>query len=571
MPLTLADFLADAAAVFIETANGGTLGSGRLIAPGLVLTAGHVVDYPKRKTPLREGWKVRLLRERAKDRSWTAEPHDATLLWRGQGDLDLALIQISNDVKPSLKPVIASYDKLGSIDDVDAAGFPEARYTETGNLRDYTVRGILRLPQEHGTYAWNVPSADKPDDPRKWKGMSGAGVCFLGTNDKLYLFGAVQQVPANFSAGGMLEVARVSDGVADTGFFSHLQTALGEKPSVVSWEKDSRYGFSNPELTELAEKMKSNTVPEAWIDRQEKLAARSAVSEAALLNIARRLGIENVSTEELGPALMDRIDRLQAAQSQIRALPASDPMKSIAEVAANAGDYVRAENLFAIAQDQTRAVKYIEDGNPDLAIALLDNAARQLGDISKESSADDRIVQGYIYKTLWQAYSAKGDEALADESLNKALAVFRGLRQETTPEGKSVRRFAEVMNGMGNMLAARGQYSEAIGNYRAATSLMPTYAYAWHDMFLAYYALAEQGDVHLDAMRQALAKTKQTGIGWPQMGPDRFARLDSMIARFEQKNTGRRPPKNTSAKQATSKSNRAGAGTTARRKPRPSQ
>jgi tetratricopeptide (TPR) repeat protein len=541
MPLPLADFLADVAAVYIGTANGGTLGSGRLIAPGLVLTAGHVVDYPKRKTPARDGWKVRLLRERAKDGSWAAQPHEATLLWRGQGDLDLALVQISGDVKPSLKPLIASYNKLGRIDDVDATGFPEARYTETGNLRDYTVRGILRLPQEHGTYAWDVPPADKPDDPRKWKGMSGAGVCCLGTDDKLYLFGAIQHVPANFS-GGMLEVARVSDCAADTNFFSHLQTALGEAPSLVSWEKDSRYGFSNPEFTELLEKMKNDAIPAGWIDRHEKLAARSAVSEGALLSIARRLGVENIPTEELGPALMDRIDRLQAAQRQIEALPDSDSMKSFAEGAAEAGDYVRAESLLAIARDQVRAVKCIDDGNPDLAIVLLDDAARQLGEISSKSSVDDRIVQGYIYKTLEQAFSAKGDKAQADQYLNKALAVFTGLAHETIPEGKSIRRFAETMNGMGNLRAARGQHSEAIGNYRVATSLLPTYAYAWHDMFLSYYALAEQGDVHVAAMRQALAKTKQTGIGWPRLVPEYFARLDTMMARFEQKNSGRRPP-----------------------------
>jgi hypothetical protein len=96
------------------------------------------------------------------------------------------------------------------------------------------------------------------------------------------------------------------------------------------------------------------------------------------------------------------------------------------------------------------------------------------------------------------------------------------------------------MNGMGNLRAARGQHKEAIGDYQVATSLVPTYAYAWHDMFLSYYALAEMGDIHLTAMRRALAKTKKTGSGWPSLGPDHFARLDSMMARVEQANK-RRP------------------------------
>jgi tetratricopeptide (TPR) repeat protein len=253
--------------------------------------------------------------------------------------------------------------------------------------------------------------------------------------------------------------------------------------------------------------------------------------------------MENVPTEELGQALIDRIDRLHLAERHVQALPADNPIKSLAEAATEGGEYDRAESLLAVALDQVRAVKCIDDGNPDLAIAALEDAVRQLGDISMESPVDDRIVQGYIYKTFEQAFSAKGDKAQADQYLAKALAVFQALAHETIPEGKTVTRFAEVMNGMGNLRAARGQHRAAIGDYQVATSLVPTYAYAWHDMFLSYYALAEQGDVHLTAMRQALAKTKQTGKGWPPFGPAYFARLDSMMARIEQANRRRRPRK----------------------------
>jgi V8-like Glu-specific endopeptidase len=80
MPLMLADFLGDVAAVYIGAATEGAFGSGRLIAPGLVLTAGHVVDYPKREAPARAGWKIRLLRDRMKDGGWTTPPHEAELL-----------------------------------------------------------------------------------------------------------------------------------------------------------------------------------------------------------------------------------------------------------------------------------------------------------------------------------------------------------------------------------------------------------------------------------------------------------------------------------------------------------
>jgi tetratricopeptide (TPR) repeat protein len=542
MPMTLSDFLADVAAVYIGAAADGAFGSGRLIAPGLVLTAGHVIDYPTGEAPARTGWKIRLLGERATDGAWTGSPYEAELVWRGQGDLDLALLQIHGNTRPtpSLTPIIVSYDQLGTIDEVDGAGFPEARLTEEGKLRDYRVRGILKLAAQFGPYSWSVPPADKPDKPQGWRGMSGAAVCYAGPDDKLYLFGSVQEVPANFS-GGMLEVARVSDGFADTDFISHLRAAVGEKPSLVRWVEASYYGFAKAGLTDLVERLKGGeAIPAGWVDRQEKLAERAAVSERALVNIARRLGVENVPTDELGPALIDRIDRLHLAQRRVEALPADNPIKSAVEAATEDGEYHRAEALLAVALHQIRAVKCIDDGNPDMAIAELNDAVRQLGDTSMESPVDDRIILGYIYKTFEQAFSAKGDTVQAKQYLAKALAVFGALAHETIPEGKTTTRFAEVMNGMGNLRAAQGQHREAIGDYQIATTLVPNYAYAWHDMFLSYFALAEQGEVQLTAMRRALAKTKKTGKGWPPFGPHYFARLDGMMARTEQANRRRR-------------------------------
>jgi tetratricopeptide (TPR) repeat protein len=341
----------------------------------------------------------------------------------------------------------------------------------------------------------------------------------------------------------MLEVARVADAFADGDFRSHLQAALGEEPSLVHWEKASYYGFAQAGLTALLEKLKGSEVPAGWVDRQEKLAERAAVSERALLNIARRLGVEDVPTDELGPALIDRIDRLHSAQRSVRALPADNPIRSAAEAATEEGEYHRAEALLAVALNQIRAVKCIDEGNPDLAITALNDAEHQLGNISNESPVDDRIVQGYIYKTFEQAFAAMGNKVKAKEYLAKALAVFQGLAHETIPEGKTTTRFAEVMNGMGNLRAAQGQYREAIGNYQVATALVPSYAYAWHDIFLSYYALAEKAEFHIAAMRKALAKTKQTGEGWPPFGLQYFARLDSMMAHATRASRKRRPRK----------------------------
>ena len=54
MSMTHDQFVADVPAVYIGNSAKGSFGSGRLIAPGLILTAGHVVDYPTRDIPTRD-------------------------------------------------------------------------------------------------------------------------------------------------------------------------------------------------------------------------------------------------------------------------------------------------------------------------------------------------------------------------------------------------------------------------------------------------------------------------------------------------------------------------------------
>ncbi len=92
--------------------------------------------------------------------------------------------------EPKIKPELASYELVGPLGEMDAAGFPEGWVGNEDVVRDYFVRGNLRNVSQGGPYAWTVEPSDKPDDPRKWKGMSGSAVCRLGPDDKLYLFGA---------------------------------------------------------------------------------------------------------------------------------------------------------------------------------------------------------------------------------------------------------------------------------------------------------------------------------------------------------------------------------------------
>ncbi|GLS22043.1 hypothetical protein GCM10007874_50600 [Labrys miyagiensis] len=237
MSLTADEFLADVAAVYTEDQSNGSFGSGRLIAPGLILTSGHVVDYPTREASSHVGWNVSLLRNRARDGAWVTSAYKAQLVWRGRGELDLALLRVTGEIqiKPVLTPIFASYEWLEPITAVDVAGFPQARWCTTkGTVGDYSVRGVLRIANQLGPYFLSVPEADKPNDPRGWLGMSGAAACRVGSDDKLYLFGAVQQVPANFS-GGQLEVTRLSNCFDDADFRDCLRIASDTEPRLVPY------------------------------------------------------------------------------------------------------------------------------------------------------------------------------------------------------------------------------------------------------------------------------------------------------------------------------------------------
>jgi hypothetical protein len=295
--LTAGEFLADVAAVYTGGEAKGAFGSGRLIAPGLVLTAGHVVDYPTRSAPTSTGWKVRLLRDRSGDAGWVGSPYEAELLWRGSADLDLALLKFCGDVglMPALQPVFASYDEAGELAEVDAAGFPEAWYTDTGALRDYAVRGKLRISPQFGPYAWSVRPADTPQDPRGWKGMSGAAICHLGSGARLYLFGAVQEVPANFS-GGLLRVARLAYAFRDDVFRGHLRTALVRRPQLSSWSKISAKARRDRKGREQAASAANYRKVLATREREEKLAFaakyRRAVRE--VLDYVEILGLTDL-------------------------------------------------------------------------------------------------------------------------------------------------------------------------------------------------------------------------------------------------------------------------------------
>lgn len=206
-----------------------------------------------------------------------------------------------------------------------------------------------------------------------------------------------------------------------------------------------------------------------------------------------------------------------------------------AEDALDAGAYKRAYALLTVAQSQILAQQLIEGHQPDRAVKNLREAERRLSRVSSGVSATEQLLLGYLYKTYAQAYSTAGDDAQARQYQDKALKTFEKVKDDPKLKEKTTSEYAGAINGIGNIYHARHRYAEAIDAYQLATRLAPDYAYAWHDMFLAYVELAKGGDVHLEAMRDALRRTKEIGLGkYPDLGPAYIAGLEAILKGFEQ-------------------------------------
>jgi tetratricopeptide (TPR) repeat protein len=258
-----------------------------------------------------------------------------------------------------------------------------------------------------------------------------------------------------------------------------------------------------------------------------------AVKDNALNNFFRIIGEKRVPAEDLDAELREIATNYVTLQQQAQNLPDSNPLKGPAIGAIDEGEYARAATLIAAAQDQVRAVRLI-DQHPDQALALLQKAEAGLAAASAHPTASLRLQQGYDYKTYGQVFLTKGDQARADRYFDLALQVFEQVKDDPRLEGKTTEEIAGAINGIGNIHFYKQQYRDAIADYQLATSLEPSYAYAWLDMFGAYVALAQRGELDLVAMRRALSRLKQTGAGWPGLDAKYIAKLDATLARFEQ-------------------------------------
>lgn len=191
-----------------------------------------------------------------------------------------------------------------------------------------------------------------------------------------------------------------------------------------------------------------------------------------------------------------------------------------------------------ISQVQVAAVELIRQGRIEQAMDNLKEVQALLGHSLEETPTDVtiKVLQGYFFKTMAQAFHAVGREDSARQNIELAEKVFNLIAEDIPADQKTLNDAAGAINGLGNVYHLMGEYEKAIISYKRATTLCPDYAYAWHDLFGAYDALACRGVLNLEEMQHAYLKLRETaGAGLPGLGLEYLAQLESRLHGWEQR------------------------------------
>jgi tetratricopeptide (TPR) repeat protein len=237
--------------------------------------------------------------------------------------------------------------------------------------------------------------------------------------------------------------------------------------------------------------------------------------------------LSDAAEERLVNAVAERVVVMQGTRAF-----ANEELEASDEPAQHPDKWLeRQELLHTVNEAQTTAVTELQEGRVSDAMDRLRQSEVLLARALVETPTDPqvRLLSGYVLKTMAQASVEVGDQAAADDYVSRAERIFRLVVADLPADETSVTDLAGAINGLGNIYAARKQYETAIGYYEQATALAPTYAYAWHDLFAAYDALAGQGDVRLDELEHSYDRLRAVAAGWSGLEPDYLEELGERL------------------------------------------
>jgi tetratricopeptide (TPR) repeat protein len=273
-------------------------------------------------------------------------------------------------------------------------------------------------------------------------------------------------------------------------------------------------------------------------DRIEDLAGQLKVSRNSVYTFLKKIGDADVPDGDEGVKLIEVATRYKILEKQTELLKAADPqmqwIRAEVEFALARGDFDFAEALLASAVSQIKGVEHLRDGNIAKALELLQQSVTALEPYIKSKPNYSRLVLqiGYILKTQGDALYQGKDNDRAESVLNEALARFYTVVREIPSNQKTVADLAGALNGIANISYIRGDAEGAITWGEIATTLEPSYAYAWHDLLGALIVLAQRGDVRLEKMRGALERLRATGMGLPGLAPAYLDSLERSVQAF---------------------------------------
>jgi hypothetical protein len=197
----------------------GGYGSGYIVAPGVVLTARHVLAGEHESLPpIGRKCRVRALGENPQQQrpDWG----DAELVWPGDATLDVAVLHMSRrDLGPKLPR--AGRPRPGAVEQIacKTVGFPLATAQKTKVDETYhLVAKINTGSRVEAGDLWLDVTSQPPKRPESWPGLSGAAL-FAGQ----VLVGVVRGYPGEFD--GRVLYATPIAAVADDAAFC---AALGQ-------------------------------------------------------------------------------------------------------------------------------------------------------------------------------------------------------------------------------------------------------------------------------------------------------------------------------------------------------